>query len=127
MVGASKRTMSSLQVAVLVLAILLLLLSAFLAMAETALSRIDGFKGKALAEQSRRGSSALLRLVESPERFAGYLNSLLLLALSSQIVWATAIAYLLLQFLSGPAFGVAVFFEIGFGYVVAEATPKTLA
>lgn len=119
--------MSDFQVAVLILAVVLFGASAFFAMAETSLSRIDKFRAEALAEEGKRGSSALARLVESPEHFSGYLNSLLLLALASQLIWVTAVAYLFLQFLSGFWFALAVFIEIGFGYVVAEATPKTLA
>jgi putative hemolysin len=119
--------MSSLQTAVLLLALVLLFVSSFLAMAETSLSRIDTFRAQALADEGRRGSPALLKLLQSPEHFAGHLNSLLLLLLASQIVWATAIADLLFHFVNGPLFFIAVVIEIGVGYVIAEALPKTLA
>jgi putative hemolysin len=119
--------MSDLESTVAALAVALLLSSSFLALAETSLSRIDMYQAKALAEDGRRGSSTLLRLISTPERFAGYLNSILLMSTSSQIVGSTAAAYLLLKWFSGWAFVLGVFIEIGVVYVIAEALPKTIA
>jgi putative hemolysin len=119
--------MTQVEVLVLVLAVALLFVAAFLAMAETSLSRIEPFRAHGLAEEGRRGSAALVHLVESPERFAGYLNGVLLLLLATQVTASTAIAYLLLQLVSGPVFFGAVVAEILVGYVLAEAMPKTFA
>lgn len=96
-------------------------------MAETGLSRIDLYRAQALAEEDRRGAAALVQLLKSPEHFSGYLNSLLLLLLASQIVWVTAVTYLFFQYIGGYWVLPAVLVEIGIGYVVAEALPKTLA
>lgn len=110
-----------------VLAVLLVSLSAFLAMAETALNRVDRFRAQHLVDEKRRGAVALLRLVATPERFAGSLNSVLLMLLAAQITAATATAFLLLDRFDGPLLVLGVFVEIGVVYVLAEATPKTLA
>jgi putative hemolysin len=96
-------------------------------MAETSLSRIDGFRAQALAEEGRRGSAALATLLHSPDHFSGHLNSLLLLHLASQIVWTTSLTYLFLQYTDNWLVLLLVVLEIGVGYVVAEALPRTLA
>ena len=61
--------MTSSEVAMLVVIIVLLLVSVFLAMAETALTRMTRSKAQALAEEGRWGSARLLELVSHPERF----------------------------------------------------------
>lgn len=96
-------------------------------MAETSLSRIDSYRAQALADENRRGSAALAKLLVSPEHFSGHLNSLLLLRLASQIVWITSLTYLFLEYIGGWWVLLAVLIEIGIGYVIAEALPKTLA
>jgi putative hemolysin len=96
-------------------------------MAETSLSRIDGFRAQALAEEGRRGSAALAKLLHSPDHFSGHLNSLLLLHLAAQIVWTTSLTYLFLQYTDNWLVLLLVVLEIGVGYVVAEALPRTLA
>ena len=60
----------------------LLLVAAFLAIAETAISRIGRVKALHIAQEKRRGSSALLKIVEDP---APYLNIVLLLTLLTHI------------------------------------------
>jgi putative hemolysin len=119
--------MSSLQSALVVLAVVLLFGASWLALAETSLSRIDRYRAQALVDEKRRGSTALFQLVESPERFSVYLNAVLLLLLSTQITAATVIAYLLLELIGGPIVILAVVVEVLVGYVVAEAMPKTWA
>jgi putative hemolysin len=97
-------------------------------MAETSLSRIDAYRAQALAEEGRRGSAALAQLLRSPDHFSGHLNSLLLLHLAAQIVWTTSLTYLFLEYTdSTPLFLLFVMLEIGVGYVIAEALPRTFA
>lgn len=96
-------------------------------MAETSLSRIDAFRAQALGEEGRRGSAALANLLKSPEHFSGHLNSLLLLRLASQIVWTTSLTYLFFEYIGDYWVLFAIVAEIGVGYVIAEALPKTLA
>jgi CBS domain containing-hemolysin-like protein len=69
--------------------VVLLSLSGFLALAETALVRMTRSKAAALADDKRRGSQAVLRLSASPDEF---LNPLLLLILVCQLVSATSSA-----------------------------------
>ena len=54
---------------------LILMILAFLAIAETSISRMNVIKAQTLAEQGRRSGRLLTRLVERPERF---LNPVLL-------------------------------------------------
>ena len=64
---------------------------AFLAMAETALTRINRVKALTLSEEGRRGATALLKLVDHPERF---LNPVLLLVLLCHLLSATLVGIL---------------------------------
>src|SRR2546428_586624 len=70
---------------------LLVVTAAFFALAETALTRISRVKGLTLQEEGRRGATALVRLVEHPERF---LNPVLLLLLLCHLVAATLVGVL---------------------------------
>lgn len=111
----------------LALAIFALIISAVMAMAETALSRIDLIEAKAMTDEKRRGAHALSRLVSSPERFATTINGVLLLALAAQVTWVTATAEVLLLTIEGPIVILCVFLEVLVGYVLTAALPKTLA
>jgi len=112
---------------VIALVVVLLFIAAFLAMAETSLSRIDRYRARALAGEGKRGSGALLGLVDSAERFAGYLNSVLLLLLATQITAASAVAYLAFRWFDTAGFILTVIGEVVIGYVLTEAMPKTWA
>jgi CBS domain containing-hemolysin-like protein len=104
--------------------LVMLLASVFLALAETALTRMGRAKAQALAEEGRAGAKRLLQLVEHPERF---LNVVLLVVLVCQLVQATLTGILADQ-LFGP-WGVAVgtFINVVVVFVLAEAAPKTWA
>ncbi len=117
----------TLETAVALTAFALLFVTAFLAAAETALSRIDRFRAAALADEGRRGAKALVHLVDSPEHFSGYLNGVLLLLSATRIVAATAVAYLAFEWLDGPWVVAAIVAEVVVGYVLSEAVPKTWA
>jgi CBS domain containing-hemolysin-like protein len=112
------------QVALVAVVAVLLLGSGALAAAETSLVRTSKVKARSLADDQRRGSSSLVRLVEHPQRF---LNPLLLLVLICQLVSATLIGLLADQWfgvwgvLAGTAFEVVVIF------VFFEAVPKNWA
>lgn len=112
------------QVALLVMIVVLLAISLFLAVAETALTRISRSKALALVDEGRKGADVLLRLVEHPEHF---LNSILLVILIAQLVQASMTGVLADQ-LFGPWGVVAsVFINVAVVFVVAEAAPKTWA
>ena len=71
----------------LVVVVVLTAIAAFLAAAETALTRMSRARAMHLREEQRRGSAQLLDLVEQPARF---LNLVLLLVLVVQF-FATAL------------------------------------
>ena len=98
--------------------------AAFLALAETSLTRINRVKALTLVEERRRGSGRLLRLVEHPERF---LNPVLLLVLLCHLVAATFVGILAERFFGALGVAVATAAEVVVIFVLAEAVPKTYA
>lgn len=102
----------------------LLSLSGFLALAETALVRMTRSKAAALADDKRRGSQAVLRLSASPDEF---LNPLLLLILVCQLVSATLVGVLAEHQFGAAGLVVATVTEVVFIFVVFEAIPKNFA
>ncbi|MSY92185.1 MAG: DUF21 domain-containing protein, partial [Actinobacteria bacterium] len=66
--------------------VVLLLVSVFLSLAETALTRMTVSKAQAISEMGGLGSKRILRLVAHPEEF---LNVVLLVVLVCQLVQAT--------------------------------------
>jgi CBS domain containing-hemolysin-like protein len=116
--------MTPTEVAMLVVIVVLLLVSVFLAMAETALTRMTRSKAQALVEDGRWGAERLLELVSHPERF---LNAVLLVVLVCQLVQAT-LTGVLADRLFGPwGLAVATFVNVVIVFVLAEAAPKTWA
>ncbi|HEX4978830.1 MAG TPA: hemolysin family protein [Acidimicrobiales bacterium] len=117
--------MSAANVALLAVIGGLLVLAVFLAISETALTRISRVKAMAMADEGRRGAGVLASLVEHPERF---LNVILLVVLIAQTLQAS-LATIVGVDLFGAALGsaLAVFFNVVVTYVVAEAAPKTWA
>lgn len=102
----------------------LLVLLAFLAVAEMGLSRMSRSKAQALAEQRGRQGRVLLRLVSQPER---WVNPLLLTVNICQTVQAT-----LTGIVAGRLFGVlgvvfGVTLNVVVFFVLAESLPKTWA
>jgi len=115
---------SGLDTLVLVAIVVLLISSAFLAMAETSLTRMSPARAVALAEEGNRAAQRLRRLLERPERF---LNLVLLLELVCQLVAAT-LAGVLADHLFGPIGVVlATVFEVVVVFVLGEAVPKNWA
>ncbi len=109
------------------LLVLLILVStvvaSFLAMAETALTRVSRVKALTLEEGDRR-SAKLGRLVEHPER---YLNPVLLLMLLGHLVIATTVGILAERHWGAGGVAVATVVETAVIFVFAEAAPKTWA
>ena len=99
--------------------------AAFLAAAETSLTRMSRIRANHLLEQKQRGAGPLLRLVENPPRF---LNLVLLLLLVTQFS-ATALATSVAERLIGGGIGLAVAITgmTILTFVFAEVAPKTLA
>lgn len=111
---------SGLSIAVLIL----LLLSGFFAMAETALVRMNKSRAWALEEEGKRGAIALVKLVDAPESF---LNPLLLLILICQLVSATMVGVLAAHLFGGAGVFVATVLEVIVIFVMFEAIPKNYA
>lgn len=100
----------------------LLLLAAFAAMAETAISRVGRAKAHHLAQDKRRGAAALVKITEDP---APFLNIVLLLTLLCHItatVLATTLAIRIADDAGEAIATVAMTFLI---FVFAEVVPKT--
>ena len=116
--------MNSTQTLMLLAVIALILMAAFLAMAETSLTRTSRVKALTLVEENRRGANALLRLVEHPEQF---LNPILLLVLLCHLVAATLVGILAKDLFGALGVAVAAAVEVVVIFVLAEALPKTYA
>src|SRR5207302_3023184 len=71
--------------------VILIAFTGFLAMSETALTRMNRVKALSLEEEGKRGAATLTRLTEHPER---WLNPVLLVLLTCQLVTATLVGFL---------------------------------
>ncbi|MFN8039124.1 MAG: hemolysin family protein [Acidimicrobiales bacterium] len=116
--------MDGTEIALLVVIFLLIVVSAFLALAETALTRISRARAASLVEDGRHGAVRLQELIAQPERF---LNPVLLVVLVCQVVQA-ALTGVLADRLFGPwGIAAATFVNVVLVFVFAEAAPKTWA
>jgi putative hemolysin len=104
--------------------VVLLVVTAALALAETSLVRMSRTKAMALEDDGRRGAGSLLRLVQHPE---GFLNPVLLLVLVSQLVTATLVGILADRWFGAVGVVAATVFEVVVIFVFAEALPKNWA
>jgi CBS domain containing-hemolysin-like protein len=111
-------------VAMIVTIIVLLLISTYLAVAETSLTRMSRPKAQALADEGRRGGGKLAELVSHPERF---LNPVLLVVLVCQLVQATLTGIVAQRLFGAIGVAIATFFNVVVVFVFAEAAPKTWA
>ena len=100
-------------------------IAAFLAAAETSLTRMSRARAMHLREEQRRGSAQLLGLVEQPARF---LNLVLLLVLVVQF-FATALFTSVMNSLVGGGLGVVIAATVMtvITFIGAEVAPKTYA
>jgi CBS domain containing-hemolysin-like protein len=109
----------------LVVVLALTAIAAFLAAAETSLTRMSRARATYLEEEGRRGARQLLSLVEQPARF---LNLVLLLVLVVQF-FATALFTSVMSRLVGGGLGVAIAATVMtvLTFIFAEVAPKTYA
>jgi CBS domain containing-hemolysin-like protein len=98
--------------------------AAFLALAETGLTRMSRVRAIALVEEGRRGAKHLQELVERPERF---LNPILLMVLVCHLVAATLVGVLAERSFGPRGVAAAAFAQVVVIFVLAEAVPKTFA
>jgi CBS domain containing-hemolysin-like protein len=104
--------------------VLLVLAAGVLALAETALTHLGRARAAALAEEHRRGSGALVRLLEHRERA---LNPVLLLLLMCHLGAATIIAVIARSHFGAVGVLIAFVIELAVIFVLAEAVPKIYA
>ncbi len=109
----------------LVVVVVLTAIAAFLAAAETGLTRMSRARAMHLHEEQRRGSTQLLALVENPARF---LNLVLLLVLVVQF-FATALFTSVMNRVVGGGLGVVIAATVMtvITFIGAEVAPKTYA
>ena len=98
-------------------------IAAFLAAAETGLTRMSRARAMHLREEQRRGSAQLLALVEQPARF---LNLVLLLVLVVQF-FATALFASVMNSVVGGGLVIAATVMTVITFIGAEVAPKTYA
>jgi CBS domain containing-hemolysin-like protein len=117
--------LTSTDVWTLVVVVVLTAVAAFLAAAETSLTRMSRARAMHLTEEQRRGARQLLALVEQPARF---LNLVLLLVLVVQF-FATALFTSVMSRLVGGGLGVAIAATAMtiLTFIFAEVAPKTYA
>ncbi len=109
---------------ILIVVAVLISIAGYIAMAETALTRMNKVKAMTLAEEQPRRGRALLRLVGHPERF---LNPLLLVLLICQLVQATLVGIVSERLFGTLGIVIATIFNVVIVFVFAEAAPKTWA
>jgi putative hemolysin len=110
--------------AMVLVVVVLISVAGYVAMAETALTRMNKVKAMTLAEEQPRRGRALLRLIGHPERF---LNPLLLVLLVCQLVQATLVGILSERLFGTIGIIIATIFNVVIVFVFAEAAPKTWA
>ena len=109
----------------LVAIVILLLMLAFLAMAETALNRISKVKAQAIADSmGTRSARQLARLAHHPERF---INALLVTITICQTAQAFLTSILADRLFGTVGLIVAFVLNVVVFFVLAEAVPKTYA
>jgi CBS domain containing-hemolysin-like protein len=122
--GSSVRHFGTEEAILLAVVVVLIGATAYLAMAETALTRMSRVKALSLVEERQRGANRLLRLVT-------HLDRVLPIVLFS-LELCTLVAATLVGVVAAHAFGalgvvVATAFEVVVIFVVAELMPKTWA
>ena len=103
---------------------IILVILAFLAIAETSISRMNVVKAQTLAEQGRRSGRLLMRLVERPERF---LNPVLLTVNVLQTIQAVLTGIVADHLWGVAGVLVAIVVNVILFFVLAESLPKTWA
>jgi len=107
-----------------VTAVLLVLVAAFLAGADAAVSRVSRVVAEELVREGRRGAPRLARLVEDPARSLG---PLLLMRVLAEVGATAAVALVFARHLgSGSSFVLALAVMTVIGFVVVDVGPRTL-
>ncbi|HWE57203.1 MAG TPA: hemolysin family protein [Acidimicrobiales bacterium] len=124
LLAATTHQLGTTDIILLVVVVVLIFVTGFLAMSETAITRISKVKAMSLVEEERRRSKTLLRLVEHIDRVL----PVVLFALElCTLVAATLVGVVAEHAFGGLGVVVATAFEVVVIFVVAELAPKTWA
>src|SRR6476661_2750409 len=104
--------------------VVLLVLIAGFALAETALTRMNRSRAAGLLDAGRPGADRLLRLVKHPEHFLNALLFTILLLQTAQTALTTVLAE---RVFGAAGVVVALLVNVGIVFVFSEAAPKTWA
>ncbi len=109
---------------ILVVVVVLFVFSIFLAMSETAFTRMNRIRALALADEGNKRAQRLAVMLEQPQQT---LNSVLLLVLVSQLTTATLIGVLLEGAAGAWGVVIGIVLQILLFFVIGEVAPKTFA
>lgn len=116
--------MSNADIAMLVVIIVMTLLAAVLALAETSITRMTRSRAVALAQTQPRGGARVLRIVENLERD---LNSVYLSVNIVQTIQSALVGVLAARLFGAAGVAIGIVVNVLVLFVVAEAAPKTWA
>ena len=116
--------MTSANVAMLVVIIVMTLLAAVLALAETSITRMTRSRAVALAQTKPRGGGRVLRIVENLERD---LNSIYLSVNIVQTIQSALVGVLAARLFGAAGVAIGIVVNVLVLFVIAEAAPKTWA
>jgi putative hemolysin len=102
----------------------LFLASIWLALVETAFTRMSRVRALALEEDGRRGAGRLARMLEHPERT---LNVIYLLALFCQLTTGSLVGFVLSRAVGAWGFAIGIVLQFVVFFVFGEVAPKTYA
>jgi CBS domain containing-hemolysin-like protein len=102
----------------------LFLASIWLALIETAFTRMSRVRALALEEDGRRGAGRLARMLEHPERT---LNVVYLLALFCQLTTGSLVGLVLSRAVGAWGFVIGIVLQFLVFFVIGEVAPKTYA
>jgi putative hemolysin len=116
--------MSSTEWLIVIAVVVLFVLAAITAAAETAFTKMNRVRALTLEDEGRRGARLLSRLLESPE---WTLNVILFVTLVSHFAVASLVAVLAQRHFGAFGVAVATVLEVIAVFVLAEVAPKTYA
>ena len=123
-VGSTKHHFSSEDGVLVAVVVVLIFVTGFLALAETALTRTPKIKAVTLVEEKRRGAPTLLRLVRRIDRV---LPTVLFAVELCTLVAATLVGVVATHAFGALGVVIATVFEVVVIFVLAELAPKTWA
>ncbi|MCZ7629033.1 MAG: CNNM domain-containing protein [Microthrixaceae bacterium] len=116
--------MNSTDLWLLVVTLVLILVAAVLAVAETSITRMSRARAAALQEQQRRGAERLVRIVDNLERD---LNAVYLSVNVVQVVQSALVGVLAGRLFGSLGVAIGVVLNVMVLFTIAEAAPKTWA